>query len=139
MKQIVPARVIERVLDRVVMGPGECVISTYSRQPSGYAQVGWHEGGQTVTVYCHQVAWVAAYGAIPDDLTVDHRCRVRPCVNRLHLRLLPNVDNAKDNGMARRTHCPAGHPYDERNTYVDTRGHRRCRACGAERDRVRRA
>lgn len=25
--------------------------------------------------------------------------------------------------------CPAGHPYDERNTYVDPRGHRRCRRC----------
>jgi hypothetical protein len=28
-----------------------------------------------------------------------------------------------------RTHCPAGHPYDEANTYVDKKGRRSCRAC----------
>lgn len=34
-----------------------------------------------------------------------------------------------------KTHCPAGHPYDEVNTYVDKRGHRSCRACQRERRR----
>lgn len=34
---------------------------------------------------------------------------------------------------AKRTHCPAGHPYDEENTYVDPNsGWRRCRVCHNE-------
>lgn len=28
-----------------------------------------------------------------------------------------------------KTECPAGHPYNETNTYVDRKGSRRCRAC----------
>jgi hypothetical protein len=34
-------------------------------------------------------------------------------------------------GLALRTHCPQGHPYDEANTRY-WRGQRRCRACTDE-------
>lgn len=38
-----------------------------------------------------------------------------------------------------RTHCPAGHPYDEANTYITPGlGYRRCRACHAVRSQARR-
>lgn len=30
-----------------------------------------------------------------------------------------------------KTHCPAGHAYNEKNTYRDPSGSRRCRACTA--------
>lgn len=33
------------------------------------------------------------------------------------------------NAYASRTHCPAGHPYDEENTYRRADGSRKCRAC----------
>ena len=39
---------------------------------------------------------------------------------------------------APRTHCPAGHTYDEANTYVDRHGWRSCRACKRVSDRRRR-
>jgi hypothetical protein len=32
----------------------------------------------------------------------------------------------------RKSHCPAGHPYDEANTYVNPRGGRSCRICQRE-------
>lgn len=35
-----------------------------------------------------------------------------------------------------KTHCPAGHPYDEQNTYRTAKGHRRCRACHNERVKI---
>lgn len=38
---------------------------------------------------------------------------------------------------ARKTHCPAGHPYDDENTYVDPVGNRHCRACRRAFDRRR--
>jgi hypothetical protein len=45
-----------------------------------------------------------------------------------HLEVVTGLEN-----MRRRylpvTHCPAGHPYDAANTYVNPRGHRKCRTC----------
>jgi hypothetical protein len=37
-----------------------------------------------------------------------------------------------------KTHCPAGHPYDDGNTYVNRRGWRSCRTCKRASDRQRR-
>jgi hypothetical protein len=44
------------------------------------------------------------------------------------------------NPQSQKTHCPAGHPYDEANT-SRRRGRRgrSCRACARERERIRRA
>lgn len=108
---------------------GECWLWTQSAGSHGYGQT-W-DG--TDVLLAHRVAWVLTHGAIPDGLTVDHQCRVRTCCNPSHLRLLTNVENARDNGMARRRRCPSGHAYDEKNTYVDPAGHRRCRACALAR------
>jgi hypothetical protein len=38
-----------------------------------------------------------------------------------------------------KTHCPAGHPYDEANTWTDARGSRHCRACWRDAYRRRRS
>jgi len=35
-------------------------------------------------------------------------------------------------GGGPKSHCPAGHPYDEANTYVNPRGGRSCRICRRE-------
>lgn len=35
-----------------------------------------------------------------------------------------------------RTHCPAGHEYNEANTYVDRKGSRNCRTCRREQNRT---
>lgn len=129
MRHLPPERVVERVLSRWVADESGCWISSYSVGSHGYAQVGWHEAGRIRMTLVHRVAWFAFNGPIPDGLTVDHMCHTRRCVNPTHLRLLTNVENARDNGFATRTHCPAGHPYDEENTYVRPSGERNCRAC----------
>jgi len=43
----------------------------------------------------HRVAWSIENGPIKGDLTVDHLCFNRGCVNPAHLRLLTRTDNAK--------------------------------------------
>ncbi len=131
-----PGRVIARLLAKVA--PVEetgCIVSLYSTGSHGYSQIGWHENGQRRMALGHRVAWEAAYGPIPGDLTIDHLCRNRRCVNVEHLRLLPNVVNASLNGNAVKTHCPVGHPYDDENTRRNKRGHRFCRACQRKRNR----
>jgi hypothetical protein len=59
---------------------------------------------------------------------------------RRRARALEALDKARalriDNGL--RTHCPRGHPYDEANTCVLTRGGRVCRACAREKAEARR-
>jgi hypothetical protein len=128
----------DRVMDRVESGPGGCIICTYSVGSHGYAQA-WD--GRTV-VLAHRVVWEHHNGPIPADLTVDHTCHVRRCVNPAHLRLLPNSANASDNGMAAfRTNvevgrlCRRGHPLVAQSTD----GRTYCRQCGAARKRARRA
>ena len=88
----------------------------------------------------HRVAWTLHHQRqIPEGDTVDHFCHVRTCVNPAHLRLLSNVDNATDNGQRSKTHCPKGHLYDEANTVIDSKGYRKCRACGVEFNRIQHA
>lgn len=109
----------------------ECWPWTRSAGSHGYGQT-WD--GITVRL-SHRVAWALHNeGQVPVGMTIDHRptC-LRICCNPHHLRPLSNLDNAMGNGQSRRTHCPVGHPYDERNTMTRTTrdGHvyRQCREC----------
>lgn len=124
-----PVQVAERLLANIETH-GDCIVSLYSAGSHGYSQIGWKVKGKVIMRLGHRVAWEAEHGSIPEGMTVDHLCRNRRCINVDHLRLLTNVENARDNGPARRTHCPQGHPYDESNTYRPPgSGHRKCRAC----------
>lgn len=61
----------------------------------------------------------------PRGLDLDHLCRVRCCVNPLHLEPVTRSVNLRRGigasvtraRTALITHCPSGHPYDENNTY----------------------
>jgi len=90
----IPDAVFHRALT-FVRSVGGHVISRYSVGSHGYAQIGWQQERRTVTVLCHRLVWIARYNVIPDDMTVDHRCKVRRCINLDHLRLIPNLENAR--------------------------------------------
>jgi hypothetical protein len=85
----------------------------------------------------HRVIWEMTHGPIPSGLEVDHLCRNRACVNPRHMALVPHRENTL-RGMAptainaRKTHCPAGHPYDGENTYMAPDGWRQCMTCRRE-------
>ena len=77
-------------------------------------------------------------GPIPDGLQLDHLCRNRKCVRPDHLDAVTGRENVLRGATvaayhASLTHCPAGHPFDEKNTYVYSKQPRtrRCRACNA--------
>lgn len=94
----------------------------------------------------HRVAWERVHGPIPAGLTLDHLCHDpnvcrlgnacphRSCVNVAHMVLVDAKTNRERSYSARgiRTHCPAGHEYNEDNTLVSG-GRRYCRACRTER------
>lgn len=104
----------------------------------------------------HRWAYAFFVGPIPADLEIDHLCRNTWCVNPGHLEPVTGSENTlrgdsprlsserwqtNHPGAARnraKLHCPQGHPYDEGNTYVNSRGHRACRVCHATKERIRR-
>lgn len=135
----IPQHVIDTVWTRVrVAGPDECWPWKMSIGSHGYGQASWSIGeGRSAGTTAHRVAWVAANGPIPDDLTVDHLCHNRLCCNPAHMQLLSLVDNAKRNRNSQKTECPRGHAYDDENTYITRLGHRRCRECARTSDRAR--
>jgi hypothetical protein len=82
----------------------------------------------------HRVAYQEFVGPIPDGYVIDHLCRNPPCCNPAHLEAVPFRVNLRRGLHGREmrgtvTHCPSGHPYDERNTYISPKGLRNCRKC----------
>ncbi len=85
----------------------------------------------------HRVSWETRVGKIPANMTIDHLCRNRLCVNPAHLRVVTQ----KENNLAgfsptainkRRTHCVNGHEFTPENAKIVQRKdgpHRKCRKC----------
>jgi hypothetical protein len=97
----------------------------------GYCQVRLPPTGRLV--YVHRLAFTLLRGPVPLDLTIDHLCRERTCLNPAHMRTVPVAVNASARprvAVCRR----AGHPYTPENIYVNPQGYRRCRACRRERE-----
>ena len=104
------------------------------RAQSGHGTVCLHDGGRW-QVLVHHLVLLAFVGPRPDGMEGCH-WNDDPADNRVeNLRWDTRSGNIQDsvrNGthhMARRTHCPQGHPYDSENTYVHPSGSRMCREC----------
>jgi len=85
-------------------------------------------------IHAHKLAYEAACGPVPDGLELDHRCRVRSCVNPYHLEAVTHRENVLRGWApaalhAKKTRCRHGHQYDESNTYRFADGRRRCKTC----------
>jgi hypothetical protein len=94
---------------------------------NGYGRF-WFDGE---TVSAHRASYIIHKGSIEDNLTIDHLCRVRRCVNPDHLEAVTIGDNWR-RATVLITHCPKGHEYNEKNTYIGKKGDRQCRVCRNE-------
>lgn len=103
---------------------------------TGYKESGY--GRVTIKgrrILMHRLAWEHEHGPIPKGMYVLHKCDNRACFNSYHLFLGTIKDNALDmvsknrSAGQKKTHCPAGHSYDELNTKIDSNGHRICKIC----------
>lgn len=133
--QLAPAHrptVEERFQSRIVKGdnPDDCWSWTGSHTSAGYGTLYVADGMK----YIHRLTFEWHVGPIPDDHDIDHLCRTVGCANPMHLEAVTHRANllrgltltARNFSV---THCPADHPYDLANTYIDPGGGRRCRRC----------
>lgn len=123
----------ERFFAKVQIGnPDGCWRWIGYTNPGGYGL--FRPTGQGRTQVAHRWAWEYIKGPVPEDLTLDHLCRVRNCVNPAHLEpvtmrvnVLRGISPAAQH--AQQTHCKHGHEFTPANTIKRTDGGRECRTC----------
>lgn len=140
-----PRPLRERILSSIRVDENGCWRWQKYVKRNGYGQMG--VPGQS-SQYAHRVAYATFVGPIPEGLQIDHLCRVRDCCNPAHLEPVRGRTNVlRGVGFAaqhaRVDKCPAGHLYDDENTYVrpirDGRDCRTCRREAARQSQARRA
>lgn len=150
-----PAEVVERVTARLAIDVASGCWLWPGATSSGYGRVRWTDSAGVHWGAAHRIMYAAKFGAIPEGLDVDHQCHdpatcqpARPvdcphrrCCNPDHLAAMSRRDNLLRGGTitadrAATTHCPQGHPYDERNTMMSKKGQRECRECRYARNRA---
>jgi hypothetical protein len=125
----VRTELITRFWDKVDKTDG-CWLWKEHVSPTGYCNF---RVGKTKE-YSHRFAWEISNNAkIPKDMTVDHLCKIRHCVNPNHLEIVSRGENAlRGDGPCaknlRKKLCKRGH---ELTSYVrdDNKKYRACRVC----------
>jgi hypothetical protein len=102
----------------------------------GYAMF-WYEGRPRLA---HRWIYERMYGVVAKELTLDHLCRVRHCVNPAHLEPVTHRENVLRGKSfaavnARKTHCVHGHAYTPANTVKIGKRGRWCRVCRNQQSR----
>lgn len=130
----------ERIQNKIMFEPmSGCWLWTAGLDLDGYGHVHIETiDGKEINGGAHKHIYQILIGPVPKGLQLDHRCRVRCCVNPLHLEPVTSRENVLrgNNHNRAKTHCPHGHEYTEANTYKYTQTERygqinarQCREC----------
>lgn len=128
---------LERLFDLIFFEPNTgCWIWGGNWDRFGYGRTSINCGHSRFK-FAHRVAYELLVGPIPNNLPLDHKCRVHCCVNPAHLEPVTHKENVRRGIVSelvskrRRamTHCKRGHPFSGENLAVNSNGSRRCLAC----------
>lgn len=118
----------------------ECWPWKAARNSANYGMFSARVNGKSKSMTAHRFSYELVHGPSNTNrqMTIDHICNNAYCVNPAHLRVLSARDNilrgnASAARMARRTHCPLGHPLiDKPNGGANKRW---CPPCTKKRER----
>lgn len=82
----------------------------------------------------HSVAVELSGRSVPVGKVIDHLCDNRSCINPDHLTIATQQQNilrgtSTSARNAKKKTCPQGHPYNDKNTYLNPRKNTFFRAC----------
>lgn len=145
-----PRPASERFFRRTQLAANGCIEWTGRIDRYGYGQFLPAGGRSANNMGAHRWSYEHHFGPIPSGLQIDHLCRNTRCVNPDHLEAVTPQENVarreafyRNNSHIKRrhrprTHCRAGHPYNEANIHVWPNGDRACRTCMERRRETRR-
>ena len=125
---------IEKFLKKIIINQNDCWVWIASKTHDGYGQFCI----PNKKIYrAHRFIFEYYYGQICPDLTIDHLCRNRACVNPLHLEQVTiKVNVLRGNTITalnhQKTHCIHGHEFTPENTTIRKDGRRNCKICRHE-------
>lgn len=122
---MLPPRILQRVQHTET-----CWLWTGTKQPNGYGYTHWKKAGVWRNALVHRLFYEAHRGPIPEGLEINHRCKVRHCVNPAHLEAVTHAENL----LTRNHRGPSP-------TFICKQGHdkepgRPCVICGREASRL---
>lgn len=121
---------MERFLSRIdfLSSPHGCWLWTGYLDKDGYGQFTYEK-----VMRAHRASILLHGGELISGLVVDHLCRVRNCVNPLHLKQVTHLGNSRSglNGVLRKS-CAQGHPRTPENIRI-TPGRVMCVICSRSR------
>lgn len=80
---------------------GPCWLFTGSLNNYGYGRLA--AGGKPFRlVFAHRVAYEDVYGALKEDMTIDHLCRTRNCIRVTHLEAVSHGENMRRGALFRK-------------------------------------
>lgn len=130
---------LKRRLFNKVIKTDDCWLWTGSKNRWGYGNISVRENGKEKVYAVHRLVLQLEEIIIPENMVVDHLCRVRNCVNPKHLEIVTQRENILrslqfrpkhiNNYNSRKTMCKYGHLYTEDNIYICPKGKRECKIC----------
>ena len=140
MRGVCVGSVAERLEQLYMPDPNSgCWLWIGSLKMNGYGSIGIKIGNRWKTKLAHRISYETFIGPIPNGLPLDHKCRVRSCINPAHLEPVTPSENLRRSPLLNRqehkTHCPQGHPYSG----INSDGARICHICAAHSNRLWRA